>query len=283
MKHTVLTLTLMAFLVSTASAATLTYTTGLDVWLDASDIDGTNNSTLTEGASFDTWVNKGTTGAGNATRATGLSAGSTASTYLATGGNGGQAAATLSNTLYYIAEPVDSASTTMYFVVNRAASSSANSTLLNNYGAGNSVILARAESAGLYLRDEASNSFSTVAAVATVDTWATITQGFDSATGNATWGELGNTATDSLAAYDNNTIFNGDPGDRPFALFGFWDGNNTHDFNGMVSEVLIYDHVLDAAAQTQVESYLVAKTVPEPATMSLLALGGIAMLRRKKK
>ena len=66
-------------------------------------------------------------------------------------------------------------------------------------------------------------------------------------------------------------------------LFSFHDGNSSHDFNGMVSEVLIFDHLLDASARSTVESYIVSKTVPEPATMSLLALGGVAMLRRRKK
>ena len=47
------------------------------------------------------------------------------------------------------------------------------------------------------------------------------------------------------------------------------------DFKGNLDDVRLYDEALDATA--------IAALVPEPATMSLLALGGMAMLRRRKK
>ncbi len=56
-------------------------------------------------------------------------------------------------------------------------------------------------------------------------------------------------------------------------------------WKGNIHEVLIYTEALTPAEQTQVTSYLAGKwglaVAPEPATMSLLALGGLALLRRR--
>jgi len=57
-------------------------------------------------------------------------------------------------------------------------------------------------------------------------------------------------------------------------------------FRGDIAEVMIFQGVLSDADRKAVESYLAAKydiaVVPEPAAMSLLALGGLSLLRRRR-
>lgn len=59
-----------------------------------------------------------------------------------------------------------------------------------------------------------------------------------------------------------------DPGDSPF--------------NGDIAEVIVYGRALSDAELGQVGSYLASKyEVPEPATIALLAMGGLLVLRRR--
>ena len=271
-------------LAATVANASLTYTTGLDVWLDASNLDGSNNSTLTDGQAVTGWSNLGTMGVND-----GVVVDGGGTTYTAGGGNGGvQDALTLNNTRHQFGQEwADSADVTMYFVLYQAANSSASGSILTDYGSvGNELRNFRAAGGadGAYLRD-GSGETCTVAhgADALADqTWATIFYSFDSSTKTATWGELGSTATTSNAAFDETTTFDGTFG-GPVTLFSFHNGDSSHDFNGAVSEVLIFDHLLDGTAQTTVEDYLDAKAIPEPATLGMVALfgGGLLFIRRK--
>jgi len=56
-------------------------------------------------------------------------------------------------------------------------------------------------------------------------------------------------------------------------------------FNGQIAEILIYNRVLSALEQEQVESYLFSKhltLVPEPASLGLVGLGVVALARRRR-
>ena len=248
--------------------AQLTYTTGLDVWLDASDVDGSGNSTLGDGDPVTTWVNKGTTGVNDA----GPPAAGTANnpgTLVVEGGEGVQDAVTLENTRFQFGQEwADSADVTIYLVVYQGPTSSANGTLLTDYGDVTQqlrTLRAAGGSAGAYLRDAESDTIVVGhgAEALAGEKWAVLFYSFDSSTGTSTWGELGSTLTGTNPDFDATTTFEG-PSGGPVTLFGFHDGNNSHDFNGLVSEVLIYDHLLDESQRGEVEAYLVAKaSVPD--------------------
>jgi len=59
-----------------------------------------------------------------------------------------------------------------------------------------------------------------------------------------------------------------------FALFSNGSAGSWNSFHGKMDDFQIYDNALTAAE--------VAALVPEPATIALLSLGGIALIRRKK-
>jgi|GEM_PF-854424 len=238
----------------------LRYLAGLDVWLDASDIDGLGNTTLADGSPVVTWLNKGNTGVTDA-----VSVGGTG-TLVVEGGDGVQDAVALEDVRYQFGQEwADSADVTIYFVVYQGANSSGVGTLLTDYGdvaPQLRTLRAAGGSAGAYLRDadgdtvEVGHGPDDLAG----EEWAVLFHSFDSATGTSTWGELGNTLTGTNPDFDAATTFEGGSG-GPVTLFGFHDGNDGHDFNGLVSEVLIYDHLLDAAARAEVERYLEAKVI----------------------
>ena len=252
--------------------AQLTYTTGLDVWLDASDIDGSgsDNSSLTNGEAISSWFNKGTTGASDATRVGG------ASTYNATGGVL-QAAVTLDDSRYQTDEYADSTNRTIYFVVYRADTSGAAGTLLNDYGGtGGELLMVRTGGEGTGQRDANNEATWLTSPVDVNDQWVTVFYSFNAADGTIRFGEVGGVIETGTMPeeYDLNTSFEGSQHGLP-TLFGFHDGNASHDFNGRVSEVLIFDHLLDAAARNTVESYLAAKASdPEPIEIGTIVIEG---------
>jgi hypothetical protein len=52
--------------------------------------------------------------------------------------------------------------------------------------------------------------------------------------------------------------------------------------NGYISEIIIYDSALSDTDRTAVEAYLYNKYIPEPATIALLGLGGLALIRKRR-
>ena len=62
---------------------------------------------------------------------------------------------------------------------------------------------------------------------------------------------------------------------RGFVSSQTWD----HYFSGMIDEVLVYDRPLSAA---EIGNYY-QSIAPEPATMGMLVLGGLALMRRRSK
>ncbi|MCY2926928.1 MAG: PEP-CTERM sorting domain-containing protein [Planctomycetota bacterium] len=92
---------------------------------------------------------------------------------------------------------------------------------------------------------------------------------------NKNWGTLG--------AYRYTTAIGGASNWASVALGTYYQSPGRA-WGGQIGEVIAFDRWLTDPERQQVETYLAAKwLVPEPATMSLLVLGGLAMLRRHRK
>jgi len=65
--------------------------------------------------------------------------------------------------------------------------------------------------------------------------------------------------------------------------FHLFADNSWEDPWGMVSTAAVWDHALTTDEVAGMGSTTTALTIPEPATMSILAIGGLALLRRNRK
>ncbi|YCM44179.1 hypothetical protein V2O64_23000 [Verrucomicrobiaceae bacterium 227] len=237
--------------------AQLQYTTGLDVWLDATDIDGQANTSLTDADLITTWTNKGTTEVNDAMPVSGTTS------YSAEGGAGGRGSVTLDRSRYQFGQEfVDSPSVTMYFVVKRADTSDIGA-LFTDYGDDNQTLYVRTGPEDVSgVRDSAGTSTTVSTGIAEAeDEWTIVFFSLDASTGTVTYGNLGQEKTETNASHVATTTFE-TPFAGPVTLFSFHDGNSRFYFDGEASEVLIYDHLLDEAAREQVESYLKSRMAP---------------------
>jgi len=64
---------------------------------------------------------------------------------------------------------------------------------------------------------------------------------------------------------------------------GFSGGSpSPYNTSGDIAEILIFNRALNATELAQVDAYLVATYIPEPASLGLLSLGGVLLVRRRK-
>jgi hypothetical protein len=80
-----------------------------------------------------------------------------------------------------------------------------------------------------------------------------------------------------LAASSASAILPGDATNRPAVGLGF----NNFSLDGYIAEVLVYNRVLTSGERTEVYNYLSDRYIPEPASLGLLAVGGLLALRRR--
>ena len=101
------------------------------------------------------------------------------------------------------------------------------------------------------------------------------------ATGSTTNGELklyvDGVLKDTDSALVNGVTMNG----HQFAVGAarFVSDAGTRPFDGLIDEFALYGTVLD---QPTIEAHYDAGVAPEPTTMAMLALGGVAMIRRRR-
>jgi hypothetical protein len=57
---------------------------------------------------------------------------------------------------------------------------------------------------------------------------------------------------------------------------------NIAGIDGVIGEVIVYNSVLSSTDRAAVETYLYNKYIPEPATIALLGLGGLALIRKRR-
>ena len=51
---------------------------------------------------------------------------------------------------------------------------------------------------------------------------------------------------------------------------------------GYIAEIIIYNSALSDTDRVAVEDYLYGKYIPEPATIALLGLGGLVLIRKRR-
>ena len=110
---------------------------------------------------------------------------------------------------------------------------------------------------------------------------------------NGTDSTLNGNAATSVAAWldgtsiGSNTGANANPTTHDYTRIGAAPrdtaGPGSNDFEGQIAAVLIYTDALGAADVQAVEAYLYDTYIPEPGTLTLLAVGGLALLRRRRR
>ncbi len=281
----VVTMTLGLAAVQPAAAQTLSYTTGLDVWFDAQDMNGNGdgNSGWTDGNTLSTsktWVNKGSAGnpVSYAYRTQGAVPGSpvfrSSVTYPA-GGTGPAVEFTSDN--MRLPEFLDSPNVSMFAVVQRTGNATGVDTLLWDYGSTGSQLI------NFYLDPDNNNTGNVTGAVRdgggkVITATGTSAIGMDVAIvemilsgSNGSFsleaGPLGATATAGNAAYVSTTW----NGTFRAPVVGSFPGTASAGYMiGHIFELLIFDHAVTGADRTAVEDYLSAKYISRPIPGTLI-------------
>ena len=266
-------------LATTWGQAQLTYTTGLDVWLDAADMNGNGDGNIgwsdnnTLAVSTKDWVNKGS--AGNPTEYGLGAAGAPVYRTSITVPLGGTAPAVqFGNDNVRLPEFMNSDTFSIFAVVQRTANGNGADPLFWDYGTTGSKFanLTLDEGNGNTgavngaVRDSGNDVLS-AAGTSNIGTSVSIVEmvlSESAGTYALEAGPFGATATDTDASYGSTTW---EGTFSPPVIGSFPSGDVlAHTFAGNLFEILIYDHAVTGANRTAVENYLSGKYIQAAAS-----------------
>lgn len=260
-----------------ASQSELPFTTGLDVWFDATDMNGNgdNNSGWSDGNPLSTskpWVNKGSAGNPNEYGFGSANAPVFRGTVAYPIGGTGPAVQ-FDRDNFTLPEFMDSPNVSIFAVVQRSGASTGQEGIFWDYGNTGNQLIYLAAAANGKVEGRARDSTGVTSIIAT----STQTIGTDVAVlemildgQSLEAGPLGATVTATNAAYDSGTTWQGTFA-RP--TIGSTAGTHVNDLRGNLFELLVFDHALTAANRAAVVNYLNNKYLefsPEPATFRLV-------------
>ena len=281
-RKTVVLLAIWLGLTASSSHATLPYTTGLQLWLDA------NTGVTISGGIVTTWADQ----SGNGNNVTG--SGTTAPTFLTSGLNGHPTVQfdgvndLLNNTT---ANLVSSGSARTVFVV---AQTDYNPSVAEHLAGGALFTFRRTAGPGVTIMNlgqldydpNPPNWYIYSDAVAvnedTAHQLGIVTNAFTVTYSSAGTGNLVNEWLNGTAVTVSGGNVTSETGATGFTVGNREDNTAIDGWRGGISAVVVYDSVLSDANRALVENFLIAEfaVVPEPSTVLLLGVGGLLLWRR---
>ena len=245
----------------------LPVTDGLQVWLDAGNIDGQDNATLSDGDTVTSWFNKAGGVAGNAVTARNAAAIGTFKSDFAPKDND-CVRLNGTNDAMQLNEFMASDTFTMFFVARNTGGDDGKYIFSDVGDSGKKLLSVQTGIGKIYLRDNNNHQFSTsVGSQLANGRWKIIEAQLSGSNGDYTMevGEMGKlvsgTSTNITTTWEGSAA--GYPAERSYPNIGcyqhYYNDTPNSFFGGEISEVLIYNRAVTSAEREQIEDYLFNK------------------------